>query len=192
MIAGLHRFLAALFTFALCVGLSAQGHAEEWTLEGEKRLVLHARTGEDFPIGTVAFKPRADGSQDFEVRIDPEATTTYFLSMRNFRCVEGEEITCHVPYPYPIGGGVTLDDLTWLEHGLLFLTKSPGEFGAKFENGLYFRLERTGSGLRGIPQGIDLEYIGSPPDDQTIPPYLQVDRYDEAEGDRFISYLTIE
>lgn len=177
---------------ALWLAAATPAWAQDARLAGEKQLVLHARDGKTFEIGRVKFTGRADGAADFEILVDPEKTTTYFLSMRNFRCVEGDEVVCHVPYPYPFGGPVAADRLDWLEHGLLFLTKSPQEFGAKFENGLYFRLELTPTGLRGTPQGINLDYIAFPPDDPSVPPYSQVDKYDEPEGENYIAFLTIE
>ena len=182
------RLLLAACSAALLAGPALAGPA---ALSGEKSIVLHTRDGEAIPIGTVLFTPGEGGSR-FEVRIDPARTTTYFLSMRNFRCVEGEEVFCHVPYPYPNGGLVTATSLDWLEHALLFLTKSPKEFGARFENGVYFRLEVAGDRLVGTPQGIDLDDIASPPEDPAIPPYSQVDRSDAAEGDNWIASLTIE
>ena len=160
-------------------------------LKGQKRIILHTRDGQAIPVGTVVFIPTATGSR-FDVQIAPERTTTYFLSMRNFRCVEGDEVFCHVPYPYPLGETVAPGRLDWLEHALLFLSKSPKEFGARFENGIYFRMEIDGSRIVGTPQGIDLEDIGSPPDDPTIPPYSRIDRFDEPEGDNWIARLTIE
>ena len=104
-------------------------------LKGQKRIILHTRDGQAIPVGTVVFTPTVAGSR-FDVQIAPERTTTYFLSMRNFRCVEGDEVFCHVPYPYPPGETVAPGQLDWLEHALLFLSKSPGEFGARFENGI--------------------------------------------------------
>lgn len=182
----------AAWVASLWLAVTTPAWAQNSRLEGEKQLVLHARDGKTFDIGSVKFTGRADGAADFEISVDPKKTTTYFLSMRNFRCVEGNEVVCHVPYPYPFGGPVAADRLDWLEHGLLFLTKSPQEFGAKFENGLYFRLELTPTGLRGTPQGINLDHIAFPPDDLSIPPYSQVDKYDEPEGENYIAFLTIE
>ena len=184
------RLPSAAFGLAL-FAMAGPAPAEPFRFAGEKAIVLHTRDGEAIPIGTVTFTP-ADGGSTFAVRIDPDRTTTYFLSMRNFRCIEGEDVFCHVPYPYPIGGPVATRSLDWLEHALLFLTKSPKEFGARFENGIYFRLEVEGERLVGTPQGIDLDQIASPPDDPSVPPYSQVDRYDEPEGDNWIARLTIE
>lgn len=177
--------------FAVILALICASPALAGPLDGEKRIVLVTRSGEAIPVGTISFTPRPDGSR-FKVRIDPDRTTTYFLSMRNFRCIAGDEVFCHVPYPYPLGETVTADRLDWLEHALLFLTKSHDEFGARFENGVYFRLRVEGDRLIGTPQGIDLDDIGSPPDDPTIPPYSTIDRSDMAEGDGWIARLVIE
>lgn len=159
-------------------------------LDGVKTILLHSRDGAAIPIGTVRFSP-AGARTAFVLSIDPKRTTVFFLSMREFRCVEGAEVMCHVPYPYPTGGTIAAGDLAWLEHSLLFLTKSRREFGARLENGLYFPLRVTPRGLEGRPQRIDLNLIAAPPEGPT-PPFASVERRDEPAGARWIERITIE
>ena len=97
-----------------------------------------------------------------------------------------------MPYPYRQPGIVSADNLSWLEHSLLFLFKQPKEFGAKLWNGLYFHLERGEKGLVGHPQSIDLNLISAVPEHLDIPPYDATQRQDIAPGSRWIESITIE
>lgn len=185
------RFGPILPMLPAALALACPAAAQGDPLSGEKQIMLQTRDGETIPFGTIRFTP-VEGGSTYVIAVDPDRTTAYFLSMRNFRCVEGEIVFCHVPYPYPIGGPVRADALDWLEHGLLFLSKSPTEYGARFENGVYFRMQAEGDRIVGTPQGIDLDDIASPPDDPSIPPYSQIDRMDEPEGENWIARLIIE
>lgn len=167
--------------------------AGAWELQGTKQLVALTRDQQRLPLGTVTFTPRPDGRIAFAVHMDHAKFTDHFLSMKEFKCVEGGgEVSCHVPYPYPNPGTVTATDLRWLEHHLLFLFKLPKEFGAKLWNGLYYRLERTDTGLVGKPQSIDLNLISAPPAQADTPPYRAPLRDDVAAGVRWIDRLVIE
>lgn len=166
--------------------------AAAWELAGEKTITLHGRDGSAVPLGTVRFEPRGEGAA-FTLHLDHARLKDFFLSMKEFKCLESPaEIQCHVPYPYPNPGTVTKGDLTWLEHALLFLYKSPKDFGAKLWNGLYYKLEATDRGLVGTPQAVDLNAIGAPPADPSRPPYGPGERSDIAAGSRWFGTLTIE
>lgn len=184
----LRRVLAA----ALLV-LALPAHPADPPLEGRRAVVALTREQQRIPIGSVQFDPRPDGTVRFTLHIDHAPFRDHFLSMKEFKCLEGPgELACHVPYPYPSPRTVTAGDLSWLEHELLFLYKLPSEFGAKLWNGLYFKLERSERGLRGRPQAIDLNRISAPPDKPGMPPYRPVLRDDIAPGARWIEALTIE
>ena len=130
--------------------------SQAWDMAGPKALVAHVRGSEPVRIGTVNFEPAADGKGPvrFMVTMDTARFTDHFLSMKEFKCLEGGgEVSCHVPYPYPQPGTVTAQDFSWLEHALLFLYKAPRDFGAKLWNGVYFRLQATERGLVGTPAG---------------------------------------
>ena len=83
-------------------------------------------------------------------------------------------------------------DLAWLEHALLFMFKTPSEFGAKLWNGVYFQLKATERGFEGRPQAVDLNRISAPPDRPGVPPFRSALRDDIAPGARFFNRLTIE
>jgi len=112
--------------------------------------------------------------------------------MKEFKCLDGgDEIQCHVPYPYANPATVTADDLAWLEHALLFLYKLPTEFGASLWNGLYYRMAITEDGIVGTPEAIDLNLISAPPADGSVAPYGAMERTEIAPGSRWIRALTI-
>lgn len=180
------RWLAAL---SLAVPLLASA----WELQGVKTLTVRPRDQAPIRIGSVTFEPRGDGRVAFRIELDHAQFTDHFLSMKEFKCLDGRvEIACHVPYPYAQPGTVAANDLAWLEHSLLFLYKLPTDFGAKLWNGLYFRLERTEHGLVGRPQAVDLNLISAPPAKLNAPPYRPALRDDIAPGARWIDSLTIE
>lgn len=176
----------------LTLGLWASAGAQAWDMNGEKTLRLHSRDGRATVVGSVVFTPAGERTA-VKVRMDPERLQDFFLSMREFKCLEGQgEVLCHVPYPYPNPATVTPADLRWLEHALLFMFKTPKDFGAKLWNGVYFRLQRSERGLVGTPQAVDLNQIGAPPSNPTLPPYGPAERSDFAPEARWFHQLSIE
>ena len=183
--------LVSLALALASVGLAAT--AQAWELAGSKTTFAHTNDQQRLTVGTVLFEPQSDGRIRFTVTMAHQGFRDHFLSMKEFKCLEGPtELACHVPYPYPQPGTVQGNDFAWLEHQLLFLYKLPKEFGAKLWNGLYFKLERGERGLVGKPQAIDLNYISAPPDRPNVPPYRPALRDDIVPGARWISGLTIE
>ena len=183
-------FLQLMLTVLL---LWASLPARAWELSGDKRVRLHGRDGQVLEIATLRFEPRPDGRTTFTLKMDHDRLKDYFLSMREFKCVDGQgEVMCHVPYPYPQPGTVKSGDYAWLEHSLLFMFKRPSDFGAKLWNGVYFQLSAGANGLEGRPQAVDLNLIGAPPDKPDQPPYRPVLRDDIAPGTRWFERLTIE
>jgi hypothetical protein len=173
--------------------MGASGAQAGWELSGLKTLTLHTRDDQALVLGAVNFQPRADGRTGFTLALDHARFKDFFLSMKEFKCLEGQgEILCHVPYPYAQPGTVSATDMAWLEHALLFLFKQPSEFGAKLWNGLYFQMRLTEQGIVGTPQAIDLNAISAPPDDLNKPPYRPALRDDIAPGARWATRLTIE
>ncbi len=177
----------------LAMTLLASVAAQAFTFEGTRRVMLHPRDGKAVEIGSVAFTPGKDGRIAFKVSMHHDRMKDYFLSMREFKCVDGQgEVLCHVPYPYAQPGTVTAADAAWLEHSLLFMFKLPSEFGAKLWNGVYFKLRIEGPTLVGTPQAVDLNLIGAPPARTDIAPYKPALRDDIRPGARWFNKLTIE
>ena len=164
-----------------------------WELSGTKSIVATTADGARISLGSVLFTPTPDGSFTFRLALDATHFTDHFLSMREFKCVEGRtELTCHVPYPYANPAVVKRGNYAWLEHSLLFFYKPPSDFGAKLWNGIYFELEETGSGLLGKPKAIDLNFIAAPPANSTTPPFQPARRDDMPSNARWIRSLSIE
>lgn len=179
--------LAALAALLAATGAAAQ------PLDGARSLRLHGQDGSSIQLGTVQFTPQADGRSAFTVQLRPEAFQDFFLSMKEFKCVQAPtEVFCHVPYPYPQPGTVAPGDLAWLEHSLLFMFKTPSEFGAKLWNGVYYQLKAVGGGLVGTPQAVDLNRISAPPDKPGVPPFRPALRDDMPPAARWFYRLSID
>ncbi|GAN46056.1 hypothetical protein ABID82_001645 [Methylobacterium sp. PvP062] len=183
-----YRLRTCLLYAAILLGIA--GPAQAWELVGTKQLELRTRDGTSIPIGTVTFTPGPDATR-FVVTLDRTKFKDFFLSMREFKCVEGPEVQCHVPYPYANPGTVRPGDYAWLEHALLFLYKAPADYGAKLSNGLYYALQKTEDGLVGRPMAVDLNDIAAPPQDPSVPPFDQAARADIVPGARWIEALVI-
>lgn len=182
--------LRLLFSLALAL-VAAHNPVSAIELTGSRTITLHARDGQVVPIGTVVFQPAAGGS-GFALQLDHNRLKDYFLSMKEFKCVDSPaEVLCHVPYPYANPRTVGAADFGWLEHDLLFFFKTPRDFGAKLWNGVYFRLENTPQGIIGTPQAVDLNVIGVPPDDLAKPPYGPAERGEIDPNTRWFTRLTI-
>lgn len=158
---------------------------------GTRHIVAHTKDGKDIAIGTVTFTPQGEKTT-YRLDMDMTPFKEFFLSMRPFKCLEGPDIWCYVPYPYEHPHVVTATDYAWLEHDLLFFWKTPDSYGAKMNNGLIYALTPSGKALVGKPQAINLDKIASPPDDRKTPPYVAADRDDISDGSRWIESLRIE
>ena len=82
---------------------------------------------------------------------------------------------------------VRMDRAVMRDHSL-----SMRDFGARLWNGIAFKLAVTPGALVGRPQAVDLNRIGVPPDDLTVPPYGAFDRDDFSPGARWVQELRIE
>ena len=185
------KTLAAKIAWLLALQALFAWPALAWEMRGEKTLLIEPREGSPIRLGTIVFKPAGELTQ-FEIKLDHHVFKDYFLSMKEFKCLEGKnEIQCHVPYPYANPRTVSATDLRWLEHSLLFLFKAPQEFGAKLWNGLYYRLQISDEGLVGKPEAVDLAQIGAPPADPSKPPYGPGDRSEIAPETRWFPRLLI-
>lgn len=182
----MRRPIVITAALALCAPVSA----DAFELSGVKQVALHTSDGQTFPIGAVTFTPRGE-KIGFKLELDVARFKDFFLSMREFKCVEGKEIQCHVPYPYANPATVTADNLAWLETSLIFMLKTSAQFGATLANGLYYELKATPDGLVGAPRSVDLNEIAAPPDDKSKPPFPPQDRVEIEDGARWVTSLSI-
>ncbi|MBY8964904.1 hypothetical protein [Algiphilus sp.] len=167
-------------------------HADDGLPQGVHAIALHASDGTKIVIGKVDFRTVGDETR-FEVDIDRSVFTDYFLSMREFKCLAGEnELQCRVPYPYASPNHMPEGSPIWLEHQLLFFYKPPDDFGANLRNGLIYSLQRTADGYAGTPTIVDLDVIAGPPDDLNVPPFPHALRFEGNPDDRWFSKLTVE
>lgn len=183
----LHHIFLALIGFLSIAPVHAK-----FDLQGTKLVIAQLAQGREVQIGTVSFQESLQGRLAFDLNLDHSKFTDYFLSMREFKCLEGtEEVSCHVPYPYKSPNSIAEKDYVWLEHRLMFMFKKPSEFGAKLWNGIYFKFRTEGDSLVGVPQAIDLNKIGAPPADLTVAPYADQDRHEMPIESRLIKALII-
>jgi hypothetical protein len=167
--------------------------AAAFDFQGVKTLVAVTADGARTPLGSLHFTPAAGGPTTFRLALKTEVFTDHFLSMREFKCLNAaQEISCHVPYPYPNPATVAPGQLAWLEHSLLFLFKSPSEFGAKLWNGVYYEFQEQGAALVGRPKAVDLNEISAPPRDPATPPFRKALRHDMPAQARWLRELVIE
>ncbi len=153
------------------------------------------------PIRNNRFQSDTVGGSNFKVDSGAHPTDSHIgeswgipkrmISVRFYPLAGPDELECLVPYPYTNPSLITASDYAWLEHALLFLFKSPREFGAKLWNGLYFKLAITEHGLVGTPQAVDLNKISSPPDNPKVPPFGPEERDAIKPGVHWITSLTI-
>ena len=195
-------FRLAVASVLAASALATPGAAAAWEMSGTKQITLRTKAGETIPIGTVTFASRADETSDgqaegtpggtrFAVDLDLKPFRDFFLSMREFKCLEGPELQCYVPYPYATPKTADAKNLAWLEHSLIFFYKAPADYGAKLANGLYYAMTIGEDGIVGTPQSIDLNAIAAPPDDLSIPPFGEPERSEVTPGSRWIESLRI-
>ena len=103
------------------VAIAAAGPACAFEPSGTKRVVVQMHDGKDVQVGTVTFTPEGDGAS-YRLDVDTKPFKEFFLSMRPFKCLDGSDVWCYVPYPYDHPHVVTAKDYSWLEHDLLFLS----------------------------------------------------------------------
>lgn len=178
-----------VLSLAAVLLLGGAGRAD--VFDGSRKIYLKSADGAEIEIGSVEFKKIGD-KITFALDVDRSKFKDFFLSMREFKCLEGKEVQCYVPYPYPSKNTVSNSDLSWLETNLIFLYKSPAQFGATLGNGLYYKLERTPEGLEGRPYAVDLNAIAAPPDDDSTPPFPEAERQAIDEGSRWLTKLIIK
>ncbi|MBW8183627.1 hypothetical protein [Shewanella nanhaiensis] len=160
-------------------------------LSGNKHIYLIDIKGKELMIGDIKFSTLA-GKTHYQLHLDHRLFKDYFLSMKEMKCLEGPELWCHLAYPYSNPRTISLNDLSWLSHDLLFMYKKKSEFGANFYNGIYYQLSLNNGAIEGTAQAVDLNLLASAPDDLTLAPITEAE-LDEIEIDlRWLGRLIIK
>ncbi|MEW8373818.1 MAG: hypothetical protein AB2722_07925 [Candidatus Thiodiazotropha sp.] len=134
------------------------------------RIIAQDRQQESIELGELHL---ADGGSEQRYRIewDEAKFDNHFLSMRPFKCLPHPvQLICHLPYPYEIHRRISDGDLIDLEYDMLFLHKTPQEYGINAWNGLYFQFRRTDNGFAGELRETDLNVLQAPPEDGDLRP----------------------
>ena len=175
----------------LLIGLQA-GSAAADELLGERVVSLETGQGERVEIGRITFST-ADSGLSYDMAMTEAPFENFFLSMRPFRCIDGDAVYCHLEYPYEKQALVSGEDFSALEYDLLFIVKAPSDYGIDPFHGRYFRLARDGvGGLRGALHAVDLGILAVPPEAGVTRP-IGADELDEIDLDseRYVA-LVIE
>lgn len=168
----------------LCGAFVAQGAAGQNTRE----VYLQDNDG----VRTLIAGLVVEEDQTYSVAMNAEAFSDHFLSMRPFKCLNGVEKTWyHVPYPYEIQRDIS-KELTDLEYDFLFVWKGKTEYGINMWNGVYYRIEKTPQGLRGVLHEMDMDLLSAPPDVGVLRPLRAQDISESEPQSHWLPVLVIE
>ena len=166
---------------ALLLAVAVSGNALALQA-GDYSVALQDQQGETHSLGTLTMQPAEQGGFSYQIHWDDSRFKNYFLSMRPFKCVPHPvQLICHLVYPYDIRRIVTEQDLTDLEYDLLFLHKTPQEYGINAWNGLYFKLAVDTDGLVGELRETDLNVLQAPPEDGDLRPIDPNELYEASD-----------
>lgn len=156
---------------------------------GAKTVTLVESDGTAHVVADITF----DETGSYKISWRDETFGDHFLSMRPFKCLEGEtKYWCRVPYPYDIKRQVSGSDLTDLEYDLLFVWKGSKEYGINMWNGVYYRLESEDGRLVGTLSEMDLAKLASPPEDGNLRPIRDADLQPGEPDSHWLPGLVIE
>ncbi|PVV23712.1 MAG: hypothetical protein B6D78_02655 [gamma proteobacterium symbiont of Ctena orbiculata] len=157
------RFVIALLTVVLKVG-AVEAADDLYRILGQNQ------QQESVVLGSLKLVDSANG-KSYRIEWNEGQFENYFLSMRPFKCLPHPvQLICHLPYPYEIQRRISEDDLTDLEYDLLFLHKTPQEYGINAWNGLYFKFQRSKNGFIGELRETDLNVLQAPPEEGELRP----------------------
>ena len=155
---------------ALLLALLVSGASGAAELGAGYEVTLAGKDGSETVIGSIDFSAADDG-YSYRLSFDDAVFTDEFLSMRPFKCLNSPDMkVCHLVYPYEKGTRISTDNLMDLEYDLLFLFKTPTEYGINAWNGLYYKLGWTDAGLAGELREVDLNVLAAPPDEGVTRP----------------------
>lgn len=147
----------------------------------EKGIFLVGQSGSETQIGKLLLTP-SDKGHSVSISMDETKFTDHFLSMRPFKCITAEQYQlCHLPYPYENHRQISSDALTDLEYELLFIRRSPTDYGINPWFGVYYRLnplEGAELSYRGTLHETNLDVLAAPPEDGNLRPITADELYE--------------
>lgn len=168
--------LKSLFVFFAAASAALAGQPGDYSIQ------LLDNQGAARNLGRLTLQTAGQDGQGYRIDWDDTQFSNHFLSMRPFKCLpHPSQLICHLPYPYEIRRVITDSDLTDLEYDLLFLHKTPQEYGINAWNGLYFQLAPTANGFTGELRETDLNVLQAPPDDGNLRPIDAAELYEASE-----------
>ncbi|MBT3038653.1 MAG: hypothetical protein ABW134_17120 [Candidatus Thiodiazotropha endolucinida] len=177
------------FIIILLSGIAEVGTVE--AVEEHYRISAENQHKELIPLGALILVDSANG-QDYRIEWDEAQFENHFLSMRPFKCLPHPvQLICHLPYPYEIERKIDIDDLTDLEYDMLFLHKTPQEYGINAWNGLYFKFQRDRNGFAGELRETDLNVLQAPPEEGDLRP-IDPDALYEPSDKHWLRRIIIE
>ena len=149
---------------------------------------LEAGDGQRIEVATLDVA----GDGTYTVNMSETSFTDHFLSMRPFKCLEGPvKNWCHVPYPYEIRRDLS-DDITDLEYDFLFVWKGATDYGINMWNGVYYRIEADGAGMKGILHEMDMDVLSAPPAPGELRPLAPKDIHESDADSHWLPRLIVE
>ena len=132
--------------------------------------------------------------ESYTFALDDTLFSDHFLSMRPFKCLTHMgRMMCYSPYPYENRHRISRDDLVDLEYDLMFIARTPKEYGIDPWNGRYFKLRWQGEHIRGDMHEADLNILAAPPEDGSLRPLVYEDLTpSELGGSKWAPRLLIE
>lgn len=180
------RYAAFFASFAALVLMTCGIHAEETTGTEYYDVVLSNHASKEIAIGTLMII----NGKSYELAIEHQKFQDYFLSMKEMKCLTGPELWCHIPYPYDHPHHLN-KDMRWLSHDLLFMYKTPDQFGANFWQGIYYLITPSENGFSGKAMAVDLNELAAPPPDPTQPMIDEQWLEAVSSSERWLPNLTI-
>ena len=179
------------FCLLLLIPYGMAAAVDENGLGKNAEISLISQAGDSMIVGHVDFTKAGEGENtSYEVRIDDSKFGNYFLNMRPFKCLQGPKyMICHLPYPYEKENKLQAGNLINLEYDLLFIHRKATDYGIDPWNGLYYKLEKTKEGIKGVLTAVDMDILAAPPDDGVTHP-IQASDLHEIDADAH-SYPTL-
>ena len=180
------RYLTVLF---FCLPLAVWVNAE--ITGGSKQAWFESANGDRVKLGDVELTRDGVG-WNLQFSLAKASYSDQFLSMRPFKCLDGDPMYCRLAYPYEKNNRVEADEWIDLEYEFLFIVRSPKDYGIDPFQGRYYVLREQHGKLVGEPKAVDLNILAAPPAAGVTYPITETELdFIEVERERFIR-LVIE